>query len=472
MAGSWNNGGDDWKAEGGTQWNDGGHDDGAAGEATRFKNGAGDVGNGNDDACRKKAILRVNALSQKNHLGVASTVVKKATLRTNALSHGSSKVLVASVRRKAIRPLSVQIKHQMFAKIASKKAGHRAMDCTQNRKFEQNDVPDKLPEEALEILRKASKERDLEDFRDGLKIYSKASPLATFDDIEKKLREENLNFYIIGLEREVGDCHTLVNLQGKLNCKYVVGFFFSDKPQRVNLQERWPASAAENLERLTEAGFPLDRQVPKCGNCGQMGHTFKGCKEEHALPERVEVKCVNCKEPGHRARDCKQQRFDRFVCRNCGKPDHRATECPEPRSAEGVECKRCNEVGHFAKDCPLGGGHARTCRNCGEEGHISKDCDQPRSAATVTCRNCEETGHYSRDCTKKKNWTKVKCNNCGEMGHTIKRCPQPGGDNNMGNQGDDSYGGFTYPDTSMVENPAPVAQESSWGGGAPAADGW
>jgi hypothetical protein len=61
----------------------------------------------------------------------------------------------------------------------------------------------------------------------------------------------------------------LVNLQGKLDCKYVVGFYFSDKPQRINLKDRWPDSAEENLERLADAGFPLDRQIPKCTNCGR-----------------------------------------------------------------------------------------------------------------------------------------------------------------------------------------------------------
>lgn len=186
-------------------------------------------------------------------------------------------------------------------------------------------------------------------------------------------------------EREIGDCHTVVNLQGKLNCKYVVGLYFSDKPQRINLKERWPATPGENLERLAEAGFPLDRQIPKCSNCGskprlsssdltvislltfcpqEMGHIMKSCKEELSVVERVEVKCVNCKQPGHRARDCKEARVDRFACRNCGyvafalrptllphiiansrdrKGGHRSNECTEPRSAEGVECKRCNE---------------------------------------------------------------------------------------------------------------------------------
>jgi hypothetical protein len=49
-----------------------------------------------------------------------------------------------------------------------------------------------------------------------------------------------------------------------------------------------------------------------------MGHTARGCKEERALVERVEVKCVNCNASGHRARDCTEPRVDRFACRNCG----------------------------------------------------------------------------------------------------------------------------------------------------------
>lgn len=61
---------------------------------------------------------------------------------------------------------------------------------------------------------------------------------------------------------------SLINLQGKLNCKYVVGFYFSHKPQRATLRERWPPSVEENLVRLEDAGLPYDRQIPKCSNCG------------------------------------------------------------------------------------------------------------------------------------------------------------------------------------------------------------
>lgn len=40
------------------------------------------------------------------------------------------------------------------------------MNCTVNRKFGLNNVPDKLPKEAWVILKKASDSRDLEDFRE------------------------------------------------------------------------------------------------------------------------------------------------------------------------------------------------------------------------------------------------------------------------------------------------------------------
>lgn len=60
----------------------------------------------------------------------------------------------------------------------------------------------------------------------------------------------------------------MINLQGKLDCTYVVGFYFNAKPQRANLKDRWPSSPEENLDRLGDAGIPYDRGVPKCANCG------------------------------------------------------------------------------------------------------------------------------------------------------------------------------------------------------------
>lgn len=185
----------------------------------------------------------------------------------------------------------------------------------------------------------------------------------------------------------------------------------------------------------------MERGIPKCLRCGELGHLTRACSEEATEnPDKVEVKCVNCDELGHRARDCTQARKDKFACRNCKQSGHNAAECTEPRSAEGVECRKCNEVGHFSKDCPTGGSSA--CRNCGEEGHISKECDKPRNPATVTCRNCEQMGHFSKECPLPRDYSKVTCSNCGESkskvmsrgshntnsllaGHTKVRCKQP-----------------------------------------------
>lgn len=40
------------------------------------------------------------------------------------------------------------------------------MECTENRKFDLNSIPDKPPDEAWAALKKASDERDLEHFRE------------------------------------------------------------------------------------------------------------------------------------------------------------------------------------------------------------------------------------------------------------------------------------------------------------------
>ncbi|KAJ5848472.1 hypothetical protein N7455_012429 [Penicillium solitum] len=304
--------------------------------------------------------------------------------------------------------------------------GHKTMECKENRKFDLNRVADMLPHEGWAAMKKASDERDLDDFREALKIYSKAVPHATWADIERKMREDDFNIYIIAMDAEVDDVMSLIDLQGVLDREFVVGFFFSPKASRGHLRERWPANAEENLERMNNAGILYERKMPKCLNCGELGHISRSCKEERTENERVEIKCSNCDGVGHRVRDCRQQRKNKHACRNCGSMEHIASDCTEPRSAGDVECRKCNETGHFAKDCPnVADRGPRTCRNCGSEDHIARDCDQPRNLSTVTCRNCEKTGHYSRDCDQPKDWSKVQCKNCGEMGHTVVRCRQP-----------------------------------------------
>ncbi|KAK3170605.1 hypothetical protein OEA41_002686 [Lepraria neglecta] len=332
-----------------------------------------------------------------------------------------------------------------------KEEGHQASECKERRVFDKSGIADMSPDDAWTALQKADQDCDLDDFRVALKVYSKAVPDVTYDDLERAFRLNNFNVYLIATEKELPKTHTYVSLQGELDKTYQVGFYFSDKPKRETQKSSWPENAEENLERLKNAGMPMDRGIPKCTRCDELGHTTRGCTEEAVEnSDKVEVNCVNCEEIGHRARDCTVPRKDKFACRNCKQSGHTSAECTEPRSAEGVECRKCNEMGHFSKDCPTGGGNA--CRNCGEEGHMSKECDKPRNPATVTCRNCEEMGHFSKECPKPRDYSKVKCQNCGEsmwpkllfcafnvsqanimtVGHTKVRCKDPAAEGDGG----------------------------------------
>ncbi|KAJ5777870.1 Zinc knuckle CX2CX4HX4C [Penicillium odoratum] len=305
--------------------------------------------------------------------------------------------------------------------------GHTALTCVSPRKFDLNNVADRLPEEAWAMMKAAG--RDISEFRTALQVYSKAVPKATWVDIERRMRDEKFPIYVIAVEREKveADVYTLIDLQGNLDQEFAVMFFRGPNSPRTSLDARWPGSPEENLARLENAGQAFDRQVLKCHNCGELGHTKRGCKAEREEPERAQIKCTNCDTVGHRVRDCPEARRSKHGCRNCGSEEHMSKECPEPRVAPpNTECRRCNGLGHFASDCPEGGGDRgpRTCRNCGSEDHIARECDKPRDPSTMTCRNCDEVGHVSRECTKPKDWSKVQCNQCQGFGHTFRRCPQ------------------------------------------------
>ncbi len=79
-----------------------------------------------------------------------------------------------------------------------------------------------------------------------------------------------MSTHLIARQQEVSDTHTIVNLQGKPDQKYTVSILFAAKPRRAKFAEGYPSSPEENLVRLTEAGFPMDRMVPKCSNCNGM----------------------------------------------------------------------------------------------------------------------------------------------------------------------------------------------------------
>lgn len=263
---------------------------------------------------------------------------------------------------------------------------------------------------------------EIEDFKQALWSYTKAAPGVTLAELEKSFRELKLQTHLVAKEAEKpSDVHTIVNLQGQPDQKFIISFQHSLKPKRAKFATGYPETEDENFERLQSAGFVMDRMVDKCFNCQEVGHNSRSCPEEKREIEKPEIKCNNCKELGHYVRSCPNVREDRNTCRNCKQPGHKASDCTEPRSAKGVECKSCGEMGHFSRDCPTK--PKMLCRNCQQEGHRATDCTEDR---VLVCRNCDEHGHIGKDCPKPRDYSRVQCRNCDEsksyschMHHTL-----------------------------------------------------
>lgn len=142
--------------------------------------------------------------------------------------------------------------------------------------------------------------------KEAVKKYIKATPDATYIDLEKAFRNQELNLYIIALEKELAPTYTNMDLQGNLDKKYTASWRKSCRHARPKEKDLWPETPEENMERLKDAGEPVDRGIPKCSNCDQLGHISKSCPEDkQENTDRAMVKCFNCDEVGHRVRDCK-----------------------------------------------------------------------------------------------------------------------------------------------------------------------
>ena len=266
--------------------------------------------------------------------------------------------------------------------------GHVALDCNNPKVVDNARVAEKSEDEAWALLKAASDDRDIGDFKEALQILSKACPDYTYPRLEKEFRSRGFSIYLIAMvglllallpqrsdqflqEKDVGETWTNVNLQCDTGKKYAVSYFTSPEVQRATLVDRWPATPEENLARLADAGIPLDRGVPLCSNCSKLGHTTRHCPDEKVASVQPVVTCFLCGEEDHRVRDCGQE-----------------------RKTGGRACKICESEEHIAKDCP--NREKRTCRNCGEEDHKAADCPNPRK---ITCNLCNEDGHMMKVCS-------------------------------------------------------------------------
>ena len=141
------------------------------------------------------------------------------------------------------------------------------MECTAKRAIDFSGVETKTSDEAWADLQAADKEHDLDSVRDALKVYHKALPDMDYVMLEKAFRRSNMNTHIIAYEKEVTDTYTLMDMSGRLDCKYHVGFYWNFKCPRAALKESWPKDEEDNMARLSDAGIPVDRGIPKCTNC-------------------------------------------------------------------------------------------------------------------------------------------------------------------------------------------------------------
>lgn len=135
----------------------------------------------------------------------------------------------------------------------------------------------------------------------GWKYIKAVGAELTYPLLEQAFRGMNIGVHLIAIEKELTTTYTNMDLQGNLEKKYSVTWRLSDKPMRPREKDSWPSSPEENMERLADAGTPVDRGIPKCSNCDQLGHIFKSCPEEkQENADKAIVKCYNCEEIGHR----------------------------------------------------------------------------------------------------------------------------------------------------------------------------
>lgn len=192
-------------------------------------------------------------------------------------------------------------------------------------------------EEAWDLIKRAVKERDIDDVKEAVQIYVKSAPETTYRELESAFRAQDIPLWLIAIEKEcLSVTLTNMDLQGHLHKKYTVTYRFQWNPPRPRERPLWPKDVDENLERLKDAGEVVDGGLPKCSNCKEVGHISKSCTQEKMESDTIrEVKCYNCEQVGHRVRDCKLltacvfcsrltriagpiPRVDRFACKNCG----------------------------------------------------------------------------------------------------------------------------------------------------------
>ncbi|KAI0164236.1 hypothetical protein GGR52DRAFT_111506 [Hypoxylon sp. FL1284] len=187
--------------------------------------------------------------------------------------------------------------------------GHVAAECQNARKIDRSGVAEVQAEVAWAKLVHAIKNRDMDGVKESVQEYVKNEPETTYGQLEMAFRAQKLNLYLIAMESpSLLPTHTNMDLQGNLDKKYRINYRWANKPNRPREADSWPQSAEENMGRLLDAGETVERGLPLCTNCNELGHIAKRCPQEAIEKERVVIKCYNCDQEGHRVRDCESGR--------------------------------------------------------------------------------------------------------------------------------------------------------------------
>lgn len=160
-----------------------------------------------------------------------------------------------------------------FCKQCKAENDHDTIDCKNKKVIDNSGVADMSADEAWTLIRQASTDDEVSDFKEAMKALSKADPELTYLDIEKGLRKRGLNFYLIGLKKEVAPAYTNTDLQGEVGKAFTLGIYTKSTCPRPILMQSWPSSTEDNLKRLEDTGVPLERGIPICSNCNELGHT-------------------------------------------------------------------------------------------------------------------------------------------------------------------------------------------------------
>jgi hypothetical protein len=178
--------------------------------------------------------------------------------------------------------------------------------CKNARKVDREHIPVMSTEEAWTAIKRAVKERDIDNAKEAIQAYVKSSPEATYAELERAFRAQDVGIWLIAIEKPLASTFTNMDLQGNLGKKYTVTYRFQWNPPRPRDRDVWPKDVDENIERLGDAGEVVYGGLPKCRNCDEIGHIAKSCPQDQLeKPSTFEITCFNCGETGHRVRDCK-----------------------------------------------------------------------------------------------------------------------------------------------------------------------